>query len=362
MPLKSNVNIKFEPYTEIERSETAESVRNVRILLNKLAKENFARIADTLLNNFKYNGEILQELTRILLNKCIKESNYIEVYMTLVDQLLHKFRMPTKTKPLSQGQIALDFRRMVLEQCQTIFEHQESEEFLKDLPGDLDEEEKKLKRKQRVSGNTKLIGQLFIRGVAGEKIVMKCFEKFLNPDTEDNVENACHLLLTIGKRLYECYAFDAKLTTSKKRPKIKTKIISKEYFDDCIDKLVSYKQLDKMSSRIKFMIQDVTEARDQEWNNAFNQFPAPKKAITSTEAVIAYRKKTKSIEKADAQVSHAPVLPVLQEALPSDPKLDHTEARKKSINETNVFGKSIEKYKKTQIAEKFRVHYMLSRI
>lgn len=145
MPLRSNVNLDFTPYEQEGRSENAETVRNLRILLNKLAKENFARISDTILNNFVYNAEILQEFARILFNKCVKEPSFIEVYMLLADQLFKKFSVP-KGQPIPQGKEGMNFKKVFLTFCQTTFENQENEDFLKEMPGDLDEEEKSRKR------------------------------------------------------------------------------------------------------------------------------------------------------------------------------------------------------------------------
>ena len=178
MPLRSNVNIKFTPYEQEPRSETAEAVRNLRILLNKLAKENFARISDTILNNFVYTSEILQDFARILFNKCVKEPSYIDVYMQLADQLFRKFNVP-KGKPIPNGMEGMNFKKIFLTFCQKTFENQENEDFLKDLPNDLDEEEKKLKKKQRIFGNMKLIGQLFIRGDISDIVVKTCVERLL---------------------------------------------------------------------------------------------------------------------------------------------------------------------------------------
>lgn len=63
MPLKSNLSVQPTIPEELEAGETAESISNLRILLNKISKLNFARISDTILNNFTYNDEILQELS-----------------------------------------------------------------------------------------------------------------------------------------------------------------------------------------------------------------------------------------------------------------------------------------------------------
>ena len=44
-----------------EEMDNAESLRNLRILLNKISRDNFSRVSDTILNTFAYNKEILEE-------------------------------------------------------------------------------------------------------------------------------------------------------------------------------------------------------------------------------------------------------------------------------------------------------------
>ncbi len=63
-----DVPLKSKPTSVIieraaEEQDNAEALRNIRILLNKLSRDNFARIADTILNNFVFNKELLQGLT-----------------------------------------------------------------------------------------------------------------------------------------------------------------------------------------------------------------------------------------------------------------------------------------------------------
>lgn len=349
MPLKSNVNIDFSPYNNEPKSEFAETIRNLRILLNKLAKDNFARISDTILNNFDYTPEILKELARILFNKCIKESNYIDLYMNLADQLFIKFPKENKKKPLPVkvedcGNYGMyDFKRTFCNLCQDTFRHEENQDFLKEMPNDLDEEEKKQKLRQRNIGNIRLIGQLFIRDILPEIAVKQCLEAFLQKDKEENIEHACILILIIGKRIYERFAFDAGQTaTIKRKPKLKLKSLNKELFEEYIDKLISYKQADFISSRIKFIIQDVIDARNQDWNNAFDFF--------KLNEGVAFKKKTKSIEKQEENMGKQGTA-----SLETDPKIVQRESRKKSMNEQNAFGKNLEKFLKTKCEEKTRV-------
>ena len=65
MPLKSKAEAQAAKPGQAEEADTSESIRNLRILLNKLSRDNFARITDTIMNNFVYNKEILQSLVVI---------------------------------------------------------------------------------------------------------------------------------------------------------------------------------------------------------------------------------------------------------------------------------------------------------
>lgn len=59
IPLKSRGNA-IERI--VEESDGAEMLSDVRMLLNKLTRENIARISDSILNNFQYTKELLEGL------------------------------------------------------------------------------------------------------------------------------------------------------------------------------------------------------------------------------------------------------------------------------------------------------------
>jgi hypothetical protein len=126
------MNFKFEGYDKEKHSETAEAIRNIRILLNKLAKDNFVRVSDSILNN-DYNPEVMKSLVNTLFNKCVNEHTYIDLYMKLVDQLFNKFKKPNNPA-------ALNFKKLFIEKCQATFEEAPND-FLKEFLVELDEEE-----------------------------------------------------------------------------------------------------------------------------------------------------------------------------------------------------------------------------
>lgn len=328
IPLKSKVNIQFSTAEQIERTETAESIRNIRILLNKLAGENFARVSDTIQNNFVYTKEIIDKLAKMLFNKCVKEPKYIHLYIKLADQLFKKFA-PRKSEA-GRLTIGSNFRKNFLNLCQEAFENRNNNDFLKEFSTDLTEEEKSFRKKQQMLGSMKLIGELFVHGIITDIIVIQCMDNMQSEKTEDNIEIMANLSLTIGKRLYEYYAFEARVNA--KKPKLKMTKLNKELFDSYIDYLISIKQNDKISSRVKFLIQDVIDAKENDWMRVFDK------------KEIAFRKK-ESVESPS------------EEKTPevTDEKLETSELKKKDLNENNIFGRNLEQYQKTQFSEKLRV-------
>eukprot|EP01022_Parablepharisma_sp_SALTPOND_P023121 TRINITY_DN47_c0_g4_i1.p9 TRINITY_DN47_c0_g4~~TRINITY_DN47_c0_g4_i1.p9 ORF type:complete len:487 (+),score=92.28 TRINITY_DN47_c0_g4_i1:25851-27311(+) len=313
LPLKSlNSEPGFSLPEKADQSNPAEVLRNIRILLNKLSKANFDRICDSLLNSFSYSQEILQELSKLLFSKCVKEPSFIELYMELVDKLIGKF------KPLTKTEEGLNFKKVFLNLCQSKLDNPENDLlFRAALEDDYDTV---LSKKERLFGNVRLISELFNRGLAPDNFVKKCLDKLLQKAMEENIENAIHLLLGIGKKMYEFFG-------AEKKPKIWVKAFNKEQFDDYIDKLVALKATDKVSSRVKLLISDLVKVREEVWMQVYGKKPSegiPKKS-----------------EPVDLSETAA--------------KLEEQEKRKKSINEQNILGKNIDHYHKSRIEEKTRL-------
>ena len=269
----------------------------------------------------------------MLFNKCVKEPNYIDLYMELVDNLNLKFNIKT-----AKGEEGLNFRKHFLTLCQKKLENPENDLLFMASLEDSDDDVRMNKR-QRLFGNVKLIAELFNRGLAPDSFVKTCIDKLMKKTMEDNIENAIYLIQGIGKKIYEYFANETKppVATTKKH-KLWVKELSKEIFDEYIDQLIAVKQTDKISSRVKFLIEDLVRAREQNWSLAFQVQPVRKDGVT-------YRKKVVSLNETRAEMSDLGT------------KLDEHEKRKKSINEQNMFGTNLEKYHKTKVEEKTRVRF-----
>jgi hypothetical protein len=305
-------------------------IKEVRNILNKISKSNYKEMCKQIANNFPYTPIVLEELSKILFNKAVKEANYVDYYMELCDMLFKKYKAPS-----------MNFRKMFVSRCQFVFEGGKDEELEKFK--DIDEEEKRVKHKSRLMGNIRLIGELFIRGALTEDIVLICISKFTSANTEENTENLCQLYKKIGKAIYQFTAFNSGQTSIKKRPKIKTKKLTKTLFDDYLDKLIELKKSDQLSSRIKFMIQDTIELRDTEWAQVFDEFVV--KENDSNKIVFHAKIKTPTKDVAKA----------MDPLTLSDPKVEMRELRKNSLNETNILGIDLEIFGKVKLDEVWRL-------
>lgn len=278
----------------------------------------------------------------MLFSKSIKEPNFIDLYMELVDQFFIKFKG-------SNNEAGLDFKKLFLSYCQGKLQTQDNDIFLMSSLEEADDDVQ-LKKKERIFGSVRLIAELFVRGAIPDDFLKNSLDKLLKKSLEDNIENAAHLLLGIGKKLYEYFAFEAARTTLTKKPKLRIKVFTKELLDDYVDKLVAATQTDALSSRVKFLVQDCLTARNKVWSAAFNQFPVANPIGKAKDEVIVYRKKTQSVDKASPPPHEAKKAEETKEA-----KVGEEETKKKEVTELMVLGRNVAKYHKSKMEERHRV-------
>jgi translation initiation factor 4G len=159
----------------------------------------------------------------------------------------------------SEDCTAANFRKLILTRCQTEFEKntvdenarceklKEIEECTdperkKELQVNFDDEERRIRVKSL--GNIRFIGELFKQNMLTSKIMYQCIRHLLKQVDEENLECLCKLLTTIGKVLES-----------------KTTDLS-EYFKQ-MQQIANRKG--KISSRIRFMLQDVIDLRGNKW-------------------------------------------------------------------------------------------------
>lgn len=271
--------------------KTTESLyKRVRGVLNKLTPEKF----DPLLEQMtKFDIDSVEKLNGVIVlvfEKAIDEPNFAVAYALLCQKLSLKWLdekpasgKATGTKSEEQEQAKLDaaeksgqhaqFKKALITKCQTeFFNHVENDKGIDeklapfrqnvDDATDLDqraeymtvleEEERKLRR--RSVGTVKFIGELYKIDMLTTKIMSWCVNTLLCKKSEDKLECLCKLLTTVGQKMeqktgdqkqYHCladYFKTMQMIVDKKMPGL------------------------KVSSRVRFMLQDVIELRKSNWS------------------------------------------------------------------------------------------------
>lgn len=211
-----------------EVSDLEKSSRRIRAILNKLSKENLEKLGNSLVEDFDYNYDLLQELVKFIFERATAQS-FADVYANLCGFLTRKFK--EKDEELSKG-----FKVKIVENCRESFynEHEPLKECVL-----MDAE---YKRKRRLIGNIKFIGLLFKQRMIKTDIMFECFDVLLRPESisDETIETCCHL-----------FKESASLLAVRQVGKLN------EYFDRIAELLDSQ----SLSKRLIFMIQDIIETK-----------------------------------------------------------------------------------------------------
>jgi hypothetical protein len=243
-PLESSAS-RYRVLKDIPRSDKL--IRQLNSILNKLTPEKFDILVDQVLLLDISNAALLRDCVHAVFEKALAEPNFSPVYAEFCVKL--SIRLPSfNDQPDDPAQLQ-SFKRLLLNQCQAEFEQEEEDSNDNELsPEELID--RTLKRKRRTLGTIRFIGELFIRGLLASSIMKNCIVLLLgdvnNPIEEDS-EVLCKLLSTVGEKLQNNKA-------------------NQQFLDETFNNLNSLKTSSgALSSRIRFMLQDVVELRERGW-------------------------------------------------------------------------------------------------
>ncbi|XP_057318167.1 eukaryotic translation initiation factor 4 gamma 3-like isoform X3 [Microplitis mediator] len=241
--------------------KTQSLYKKVRSVLNKLTPQKF----ETLVNQVRTleidSEEKLQGVIDLVFEKAIDEPNFSVAYALMCKELaLIKVASSQKKSP-QEPDNNVNFRKLLLTRCQMEFEKNTADEAerstkVKEIEECSDPDKKKdlvlaLQNSDRLMrmksvGNIRFIGELYKQEMLTANIMNKCIKHLLDNSDEDNIECLCKLLTTIGK------IFELKANLS-------------GYFNILSDLASNHKGNSKISSRVRFMIQDVIDLRRNNW-------------------------------------------------------------------------------------------------
>uniref|UniRef100_A0A673IQM7 Eukaryotic translation initiation factor 4 gamma 2 n=1 Tax=Sinocyclocheilus rhinocerous TaxID=307959 RepID=A0A673IQM7_9TELE len=231
--------------------------RKVRGILNKLTPEKFDKLCLELLNVGVDSKLVLKGIILLIVDKALEEPKYSSLYAQLCLRLAEdapNFDGPTPEIQSSQKQTTT-FRRLLITKLQDEFENRTKNVDLydkQDNPLTSEEEEQRSIAKIKMLGNIKFIGELGKLDLIHESILHKCIKTLLEKkkrvqlkDMGEDLECLCQIMRTVGPRLdHE-----------------KAKSLMDQYFGR-MRSLMNNKDL---PARIRFLLQDTVELRENNW-------------------------------------------------------------------------------------------------
>ncbi|KAM3968942.1 LOW QUALITY PROTEIN: eukaryotic translation initiation factor 4 gamma 3 [Aphomia sociella] len=242
-----------------EDLKTQELYKKFRGILNKLTPQKF----DTLLDKVKtleINNQVrLEGVIDLVFEKAIDEPNFSEAYAAMCNKL-SMLKVPADKA--STPDQCVNFRGLIISKCQNQFVTKKVDEQALKLEKEISEcsdpakkkelqlmlEEENRRARMRSVGNVRFIGELYKLKMLTPKIMSFCMNHLLgNKLEEEKLECLCKLLTTIGGQV---------------ESEVKNELDS--VFKKMQDIIYDRKN-NKISSRVRFMIQDVIELRKRKW-------------------------------------------------------------------------------------------------
>ncbi|KAK7864548.1 hypothetical protein R5R35_007322 [Gryllus longicercus] len=248
--------------TAEEDAKTEDLYKRVRGVLNKLTPQKFNTLVEQVRTLPIDTKDKLQGVINLVFDKAIDEPGFSVAY-ALMCKVLSNIQVPAdkdeSNKEENQQVEYVNFRKLIVNRCQQEFEKNTEAELnkeqrlkeiaetkdpekRKELQAQFEEESRKLRMKS--VGNIRFIGELFKLHMLTTNIMHRCIRQLLSDGDEESLECLCKLLTTIGRDL-----------ESKKQD-------LGPYFERM--KQVSQKR-GEISSRVRFMLQDVIELRQHKW-------------------------------------------------------------------------------------------------
>ncbi|XP_065583456.1 eukaryotic translation initiation factor 4 gamma 1-like [Artemia franciscana] len=262
----------------VENGPVVDLKKAIRGRLNKLTPENYDKISKNILEMEVDTEEKLSALVQIIFDKAVDDPICSHIYAPIYAELCKL--MFEKEVPSASGTGKVSFRKLLLERCQQTFEKEtkdeeeivskqkaleeaDTEEKKKELQMELNERIAKTKR--IMSGNIRFIGELFKLRMLTIKIMNFCISKLLKSRDEEQLECLCKLIFTIGKTYEEEYDAKYQRAVAESKRLGKQLQIQLTKLDVYLDEMRKLSQSEDLSSRIRFMLMDVLDLKQNRW-------------------------------------------------------------------------------------------------
>ncbi|KAG5831886.1 hypothetical protein ANANG_G00285110 [Anguilla anguilla] len=246
-------NIKVEQ--DAETAETHELFGRMRSILNKLTPDKFEQLMKQVTELSMTTEDRLEGIGSMIFEKAICELKFTSTYAKMC-QCLKELTVPCNDDPA----VNLNFRLLMLHLCRKEFfkvngdgkmlekewqnlnatDMEEGRQHLKEELGT-----KVIAHRRRAVGSMRLLGELFKLDMVRDVVILGCIVTFLDTQSEVALECTCCLITTTGLIL-DCENVKPQL-------------------DGCFSKLKQILNEGKTTSRIRFMLEDVMDLRQNNW-------------------------------------------------------------------------------------------------
>ncbi|KAF1319728.1 Eukaryotic translation initiation factor, partial [Globisporangium splendens] len=256
-PLDINEETRWKPShsksrLDVPEDTTEASLKEAKAILNKLSIEKFEKLSNELIAVAVRNIDVLTGVIETIILKAKMEWHFSTMYAELCTKM-SRTQMPSVT---IDGDVVEDtnklFRRLLLKRCEQEFLETPSREGF-ELLSEEELAEKELIIKRGVLGHIRFVGELFKLRMIKSRIMHQCVANLFgdteNPD-EESLECLTKLLTTIGQVFEMNVSGEAELAA----------IV--QYY--AVIEALS-KDSARLSTRIRFMLQDLLDLRKNNW-------------------------------------------------------------------------------------------------
>jgi hypothetical protein len=219
--------------------------RSFRSILNKLTVEKFESLFEQLATCGITQPHHVSILMHEVFEVATSQHHLIPMYADLCVKLEKDPRIASVVQ--AAGELH-DFRRLLLNECQSVFEQcfESSDGDSKDCSVG---EETAFRRKQQVLGNMKLIGQLLVHGMLSSDLFVGCCEALLHERTEnpEALEALVALMMVAGPQ------FDKDTWQHYRR------------LQNILSDMSLLTKDKRVAPRLRFLVRDVLDAREAGW-------------------------------------------------------------------------------------------------
>lgn len=250
--------------------------KKARAILNKLTPQNFEKLVKQFKTLVIDTEAKLIMCMELVFEKAVDEPAFSKAYAAMCQELSMKHVQPEDSAQ------PVNFRTMLIKKCQAEFlsdymSEDQRKKYVEDLNKAENEEEEKrikqefelleLKLRRRSLGNIRFISELYILQMITLRVMFGIVKKLVTAVDEESLECLCRLLNTSGGRMEK----DIESIPPNQRP------IAEQQFEDFFTSIKDITEKKKTSSRVRFLLQDVVELRNNKWIGRRTADAGPKK-------------------------------------------------------------------------------------